>query len=166
MTFADIPAGAAVFPDANTLVSHFGAHPVLGPPCKQLLDRIENKDFEGFTSAAALSDMAHRLMTAEAITRFGWPQQGIPLKLKNHPAEVQQLHRYRNTTDELSLVGLNVLPTTGRLVSLAADISLQTGLLSGDALIVSTMRESGLTHLASNDADFDRVPGLTRYAPV
>jgi hypothetical protein len=24
----------------------------------------------------------------------------------------------------------------------------------------------GLIHLASNDADFDRVPGITRYAPV
>ena len=24
----------------------------------------------------------------------------------------------------------------------------------------------GLTHLASNDADFDRVPGLTRYEPI
>jgi hypothetical protein len=25
---------------------------------------------------------------------------------------------------------------------------------------------TGLTDLASNDADFDRVPGITRYAPV
>jgi hypothetical protein len=26
------------------------------------------------------------------------------------------------------------------------------------------MRANGLTKLASNDADFDRVPGITRYA--
>ncbi|MGH7138169.1 MAG: hypothetical protein ACREHD_20655 [Pirellulales bacterium] len=37
-------------------------------------------------------------------------------------------------------------------------------MLSGDALIVATMQHFGLTSLASHDADFDRVPGLTRYA--
>jgi predicted nucleic acid-binding protein len=41
-----------------------------------------------------------------------------------------------------------------------------TGLLSNDALIVAVMQASGLTKLASNDADFDRVPGITRYAPA
>ena len=35
-------------------------------------------------------------------------------------------------------------------------------LLTGDALIVATMRQQGLTRLASEDADFDRVLGLTR----
>ena len=37
---------------------------------------------------------------------------------------------------------------------------------SSDALIVAVMRAAGLTHLASHDADFDRVHGLTRYAPA
>ena len=40
------------------------------------------------------------------------------------------------------------------------------GLLSGDALILAVMQTHGLTHLASNDADFDRVPGIVRYGPV
>jgi predicted nucleic acid-binding protein len=31
---------------------------------------------------------------------------------------------------------------------------------------VAVMQANGLTKLASNDADFDRVPGITRYAPV
>ena len=39
-------------------------------------------------------------------------------------------------------------------------------LLSGDALIVAVMQANGLSHLASHDADFDRVSGLTRYAPI
>ena len=57
------------------------------------------------------------------------------------------------------------LGVEGRYVSLAADICRQTGLLYNDALLVATMREHGLTLLASNDADLDRVPGITRYAP-
>ena len=55
---------------------------------------------------------------------------------------------------------------TGSQVSLAADVSRQFGLLTNDALVVSVMRHHGLALLASHDADLDRVPGLTRYAPV
>jgi predicted nucleic acid-binding protein len=33
-------------------------------------------------------------------------------------------------------------------------------------LIVAIMQANGLTKLASNDTNFDRVPGLTRYAPA
>jgi hypothetical protein len=33
-------------------------------------------------------------------------------------------------------------------------------------MIVAIMQANALSKLASNDADFDRVPGLTRYAPV
>jgi predicted nucleic acid-binding protein len=51
------------------------------------------------------------------------------------------------------------------LVARAAAISQQFELLSDDALVVAVMQEHGLTHLASHDADFDRVPGLTRYGP-
>jgi hypothetical protein len=40
------------------------------------------------------------------------------------------------------------------------------GILSNDAILIAVMQANGLTNLASHDADFDRVPGLTRYAPV
>jgi predicted nucleic acid-binding protein len=39
-------------------------------------------------------------------------------------------------------------------------------LLSGDALIVAHLQANGLAQIASQDRDFDRVPGLTRYSPV
>jgi predicted nucleic acid-binding protein len=79
---------------------------------------------------------------------------------------VQQLTRSRQAVDEITLIGLDVLPVAKSQVSLAPDISRQTGLLCGDALIVAVMQNQGLTLIASEDSDFDRVPGLTRYAPV
>ena len=48
----------------------------------------------------------------------------------------------------------------------ATAVSTRYGLLTGDALLVAVMQHHGLTHLASHDADFDRVPGISRYAPV
>jgi predicted nucleic acid-binding protein len=145
---------------------HFTGHPRFGPACTDLLERIENGDYSGYTSAPVLGEVVHRLMTVEAGSLFGWPPKGIANRLRRHPAEVQKLSRYRQAIDELSLLRVRVLDSTGRLVSRAADFSRQTGLLSNDALIVATMGENGLTNLASNDADFDRVPGITRYAPA
>jgi predicted nucleic acid-binding protein len=140
-------------------------HALLGPPCEAFLERIDNVELTGYTSAHVVSDTAHRLMTLEANMLWGWPVAGMVHRLKRHPAEVQQLARYRQAIDEITAIGIQVLDISGRLVSLAADVSRQFGLLSSDALIVSVMRHHGLTHLASNDPDFDRVPGITRYAP-
>jgi predicted nucleic acid-binding protein len=166
MTFDDIPAGSAVFVDANTFVYHFEPHPVFGPPCERLFLRIENNEIQGFTSSAVLSDVVHRIMTMEAAILFSRPMTGMAGWLKQHPAEVQQLSRHRSAVDEISLIGIQVLPVTGSLVSVAADISRQYGLLTNDPLVVSVMRSHGLTLVASHDADLDRVPGLTRYAPA
>jgi predicted nucleic acid-binding protein len=166
MTFTDLPRGAALFLDANVLLYHFSRHPRFGAACTALLDAIEKGAFEGFTSAPVLGEVVHRLMALEAEQLFGWPPKGIANRLRRHPAEVQQLGRYVQAIDELTLIGVKILDSSGRLVSLAADVIRQTGLLSADALIVVTMRDNNLTHLASNDADFDRVPGLTRYAPA
>ena len=73
MTFADLPAGASVFVDANTLVYHFQPHPVLGAACTDLVERIERQELTGFTSTHVLSEVAHRLMTLEACLLFSWP---------------------------------------------------------------------------------------------
>jgi predicted nucleic acid-binding protein len=166
MIFTDIPAGAAVFVDANIFIFYFRPDPALGPACDQFMQRIENGDIRGFTSSHALSEMAHRLMTDEASQRFGWPMTGIARKLRNHPTQIRSLSRHRQAIDELSLIGIHTLPVTGSQVSLAADLSCQHGLLASDALIVSVMQDHGLSALASHDADFDRVPGMTRYAPI
>lgn len=166
MTFADILAGQAVFIDANIFIYYFRPDPVLGAACGQLVQRIENQEIEGFTSSHVLSEMAHRLMTDEASQRFGWPMTGIARRLRGHPTQLQQLTRHRQAIDELALVGVRILPVTGGQVSSAADLSCQHGLLSSDALVVSVMQAHGLVVLASHDADFDRVPGITRCSPV
>jgi predicted nucleic acid-binding protein len=105
-------------------------------------------------------------MTLEAAAVFQRAMQGIASWLKRHTAEIQRLSRHKQIVDDLSLIGIQVLQVTGSHVSLAADLSQQLGLLTDDALLVTLMRHHGLQALASHDADFDRVPGLTRYAPV
>ncbi len=166
LTLADIPAGAAVFLDANILVYHFAPHPVFQPHCQKLVERCSTAELTGYTSAHVVSNVAHRMMTVEATDRFGWPAAGIVRRLLRHPDDFRQLTRFRQAVDEIPGFGIQVVAITMPLVSAAAEISQQDGLLSGDALVVAVMREHGLVNLASHDADFDRISGLTRYAPA
>jgi predicted nucleic acid-binding protein len=166
VTFDDIQAGTAIFIDANPLVYAATADPQYGPACQCLLERIENKELHWLTSAHVLSEMAHRLMTIEAALTLGRPLAGMANWLRRHPAEVQRLGRSRQAIDDLAAIPITILPISGPQVSRAADVSRQHGLLTNDALIVVVMHDRGLTSLASLDADFDRAPGITRYAPV
>jgi len=166
MTFDAIPAGESVFVDANVFLHYFTMHPRYGAACQTFLDRIQIREVSGFTSASVLAEVVHRLMTIEACQRFGWPVRGVARRLRRHPAEVQQLTRPRQGVDEITLIGVNVLSVDKGDVSRAVDVSGRTGLLCGDASIVTAMQSHGLTSLASKDPDFDRVPGITRYAPA
>jgi predicted nucleic acid-binding protein len=131
-----------------------------------LLEEIELRTLQGCTSAHVLGDLSHRLMTIEAALLLSRPMTGIANWLRRHPADVQRLVQYGQSLDDLLAIPLPIVPVTGTHVSRARFLSRQYGLLTNDALIVAVMQDHGIAHLASNDADFDRVPGITRYAPV
>ncbi len=77
-----------------------------------------------------------------------------------------QLSRFHQSVVEVPKLGFRILTIPEHLIEAAAAQSRQTGLLSNDSLIATLMQLHGLNKIASGDADFDRVPGLTRYAPL
>jgi predicted nucleic acid-binding protein len=166
MTFANLAAGDAVFVDANTLTYHFEPHARWGAACTQLLLRIENQQLMGYTSSHVVSEVCHRLMTIEAHQVLGWKVAGIGNRLRTNPGEVRKLGLFRSSIEKLLQGRLQILPATPALLAAAVVLAQQVGLLTNDALIVAIMQAHGLSKIASNDSDFDRVPGLTRYAPA
>ncbi len=166
MTFDDLAAGASVFVDANVLTYYFQPHPIHGPACARLVERIEKGQLVGFTATHVLSELAHRLMSIEAISLLGWPAQGIGNRLRTNPAEVQKLVSFRQALDNVLQSKMQVLTIAPALLAAGAVLCQRVGLLSNDGLIVAVMEANGLTNIASNDTDFDRVPGLTRYIPM
>ncbi len=79
---------------------------------------------------------------------------------------MQRLNTFRQAIDEVVHGNLRILILTPDMLVNAMALCQQIGLLTNDALIVAVMQANNLTNLASTDADFDRVPGLTRYAPL
>src|SRR5262249_21228697 len=105
-------------------------------------------------------------MTLEAIEAFKWPIQGIGRRLKTNFSQIGALSKFRKALTEIVAFGVNVVAVDPQDVIEAADFRCQFGLLSGDALIVSIMRKHSIVNIASHDGDFDRVPGLVRFAPI
>lgn len=166
MTFADLAVGDWVFVDANTFVFYFGPHAAYGAVCGQFFRRIENQELHGFTSSHVLGEVAHRLMIAEATTAAGWSPGKVRQRLKQHPTVLQGLTQFRSAVETILQSRIQVLTIPSGLLRDALAVGQQHGLLVNDALTVALMQANGLTKIASDDTDFDRVPGITRYGPA
>ena len=166
MSFDDLVSPADVFLDANTFIYHFTSHPKWGAACTRLLERIEFQELRGFISTHVLADIVHRLMTTEAMDLLGWPGTRLAARLRKHHAEIPKLSVYPKALIKIAQIGIQVLPVLEQHVIQASQLSQAHELLTGDALVVAVMRANGLTNLASLDTDFDRVQGITRYAPA
>lgn len=153
------PAGASIFLDANVLLYH-----VLEarPSCALLLRRAKARDIRALTSIVVLSEVFHHLMLAEAVQRFRLDSSRAALNLLRRLAS---LTTTRRLIKQVPALGVRVVPVRWRDLALAGELSQRYGLLTNDALIVATMSAYHLTHLATNDADFRRVPGLTLWSP-
>jgi uncharacterized protein len=165
MTFAQLPPNSPIFVDANTLVYHFQPHPIFGGACTALIKQIELQVFTGFTATHVLGEVAHRLMTMEASIVHGWSSKVIH-HLRQNPSAIQSLTKFQQAVAEIPQLGIQVLPITNPLMQDAVLLSKRLGLLINDALIIAVMQQHKLVALASNDPDFDRVPGIARYGPA
>jgi predicted nucleic acid-binding protein len=88
MIYADLAAGATAFVDASVFIHHFEPNGLYGPASTAFLERIENQEIDGVTATYIVSEVAHRLMTIEAMQVFGWKSAGIALQIddamRNH----------------------------------------------------------------------------------
>jgi predicted nucleic acid-binding protein len=63
------------------------------------------------------------------------------------------------------LTGVSYLPVSESILRSAQAERQTAGLLTNDSLIISCMREYGLSFLATNDSDFERVVDITLFKP-
>ena len=75
------------------------------------------------------------------------------------------MSEFRVAIEELSALPLVLVPVESRDLLQAAAVAQQHGLLTNDALSVALMRAHSLTHLVTNDDDFDLLTDLTVWKP-
>jgi predicted nucleic acid-binding protein len=160
----DLPTGATCFVDANILVYHFVELGPVSAACRAFLGRVIRLEIDAVSTTACLADAVHRVMGVEAQERFKL-ESGAVAWLQRHPDRIRELSAFRDAARQLDALPLRLLPTDGRTIQEAAELSVQHGLLTNDALILALMQRHGVPHLATNDDDFDQIPGLTVWKP-
>jgi predicted nucleic acid-binding protein len=161
-TLDQIEAGSRVFIDASIFIYHFTGR---SPECRRLLEGCESGRIEGFTSVTAVAEVAHRLMTIEAVAKGLVSPGKVVQKLREKPALVRELHLYQEQTELIPLMGIVVLSLDSGLMILAAELRRRHGLLVNDSLLAATAAREGIADFASADTDFERVGELRLFRP-
>jgi predicted nucleic acid-binding protein len=163
MTFDELRNGEAIFLDANIFVYHFLG---LSEQCKQLLKRCREGVLQGTTASFIVAETVHRLMVAEAVEQKLVTRKNALKKLRERPELVQQLRKYAQSVPTIRAMNIESVALTTATVEASAAVRQQYGLLTNDSILVTVMRELGLTRLATLDKDFDRVEWLGVYKPT
>ncbi len=161
----NIPDGTHCFVDANVIAYFIVGLTPFAPQCETLFKRVETGVISASTSAAMISEATHKVMLADAIEQHGLSHQGLAHRLQRKRDLITTLSKHQRVPAFIGALGMHVEPVTLVLISRAAALSVQYRLLTNDAITVASMEKLGLTHLATNDDNFDTVPGFTIWKP-
>ena len=162
MTLDRVPPASRIFVDSTVFIYHAtGA----SPQCRAFLERCEAGAIAGVTSVIVLAEVAHRLMAVEAVAKGLVSGKDVVKKLRARPDVARRLHVYQEQVERIPLMGVNVIAFDLGALLHSADVRRRYGLLVNDSLVVAAAQAAGVEHLASADADFDRVKELRVYRP-
>lgn len=154
-----VPDHSKIFIDANILVY---ATTEQSAECKALLERCSREEIAGICSYSVIIEATHRLMISEARQKGLLPRAGGgPAKfLRENPDIVKSLRDYWTDSQRIFSLNLLFLEVEEPILRQAQMERQNAGLLTNDSVIVSCMRNYGISLLATNDVDFSRVGGI------
>jgi predicted nucleic acid-binding protein len=157
-----IPNGSDVFIDANVFIYGLTAQ---SAQCKAFLERCSREEITGITLFECANDATHQFMRAEAVQKGHCASQATRY-LSQHPEVVRQLTDYWTNTQRLLALNLLFVPIEMKIVTGAQPERANAGLLTNDSIIAAAMRDFGVLSIATNDRQFDAVPGITVFSPT
>lgn len=160
-----IPDGTHCFVDANVIAYFIVGLPPFARQCETLFKRVEAGAISASTSAAMVSEATHKVMLAEAIEQHGLSHQGLAHRLQRKRDLITTLSKHQTVSAFIHALAMHVEPVTLDLVERAAALSVHHRVLTNDAITVASMEKLGLTHLVTNDDNFDSVPSFKVWKP-
>jgi len=162
---SDITDGSDLFIDTNIFIYGLTGK---SSQCKTLLERCSTERIAGMSLFEVLHEATHKFMIAEATQKgyfAGQPEKGARYLARN-PEQVKLLSDYWINTQRIRALNLLFLPMGQDIVNRAQLERANSGILTNDSVILGAMREYGVSLIATNDRQFDTVPGITVFAPT
>jgi predicted nucleic acid-binding protein len=104
-------------------------------------------------------------MLAEAIQQYKLAHRGLAHRLQRQRELIAGLSEHKKVPVLLRALSLHVEPVTLAILEHAANLSTQHRLLTNDAVTVAIMEKLGLSHLVTNDDNFDLIQNLSIWKP-
>ncbi len=168
-----LPSGTSVFVDTNIFDLHFQGR---SQACTDFLERIANDEIDAYVNTQVLSDLLHKLMTAEAYQKRCTKHRSAgELKgyLKNNRGNAIPLGNYQTQFENILTLGLKVLPIDEKLLIETKIERTKYYLMTGYSLHLGCMnrrtmkrRKVPLHDIVTYDADFAHISGLTVWEPT
>jgi len=152
-----------VYVDTNILYMYLRVDPSCLPLIKAFLNRIVCGEIEAFVSIPVLDELFYRLLLARIKEATGRNPIDV---LRENQAETVAAHsdmisgplRKLVLLPHINLVGVDAVDFDKMVENIQ-----KYSLLPRDALHVAIVQRLGLSKIASDDRDFDRVEGIERY---
>jgi len=161
LKLSEVPEGIEIYVDANILLFPAFKHPKYGEVCKNFLNRIGRN---ACTSDFTLNEVFHKLMIAEISKIFNVKPMDVTALIKQNPEVISELKTIWEEMELINESGIRII-TAGKLFPDFVKTSKNYNLMATDAMIVEIMRRNDLKNIATNDADFERVEGITVWKP-
>ena len=157
----DLPDTSDIFIDANIFIYGLSGQ---SAQCRRLLERCSREEVTGMCLFEILNEATHRFMLAEATSKRLISKENHNL-LKQRFNAIPTLTEYWRDTERILSLNLLFLGTDEPVIRGAQAERESACLLTNDSMIISCMREYGVSFLASRDADFARARDIVVYQP-
>ncbi len=157
----NLPQGGDVLIDANIFIYALGQASRL---CVAFLERCAREELVGVTTVEVVNEVTHRLMLVEAFEKNHITKEQAS-QLKGKPNVVKALSDYWTLASGIFALNVLVLGLEVPRLHRAERMRKAHGLLTNDSMVLAAINEYGIGCLATRDADFDQVPGITVYKP-
>ena len=157
-----LPSGEKIFIDSNILTYHLLNDPVHGKTCEEFIGRVENREFEGFISPIIVSETLFNFIKANIVKDYRIKPKEVVSFLKAKPKIISKID-IGKASDLFRI--FSMLPIFELEVEECYKAIKDYALLTNDAFHVATMKQRGITNIATNDPDFERVEWLKVWKP-
>lgn len=155
--------GLEVFIDSNIFTYHLSGHKIFGEPCRDFLRRVERKEYDGYVNNIVISEVLMNFLKSELLISKGIAPHKVARKIKRDPSLIELVDfdvvtmLFDGLDLNTSFIGFGCVEVTMLME--------KCNLLPNDALHLATMKRYGITNIATNDGDFERVPWLNVWKP-
>jgi len=161
----DLSVGEIVYVDSNIFIYDTTGHPKYAPSCSGFLDCVESGEITGITSILTISETIHKLSIIELSSKMKERPVSIIRLVKRDPSLLDTLDTPFIVAENIMEMNLEIVSFSDLIFARALKFMRQHRLMSNDAVHLTTMEKHGITKIATNDRDFERIKWIGVYKP-